>query len=60
MTILANLPAITPGWVLIGLFVLLGIGFGIILERSRFCFTTAFQETMEFRNPWILQAVFLW
>lgn len=56
---LANLPAILPGWLLVGLFCLMGVAFGVILERSRFCFTTAFQETMEFQNPWILQGVFL-
>ena len=56
---LSQLPAELPGWLIVAIFCLMGIGLGIILERSRFCFTTAFQETMEFQNPWILQGVFL-
>ncbi|MCY0885868.1 MAG: YeeE/YedE family protein [Firmicutes bacterium] len=56
---IANLPAEIPGWLLVAIFCLMGIGLGVVLERSRFCFTTAFQETMEFHNPWILQGVFL-
>jgi hypothetical protein len=59
LSFLSNLPSFIPGWAIVAIFLILGILFGIVLERSRFCFTTAFQETMEFRNPWILQGVFL-
>lgn len=59
LSFLSNLPAEIPGWALVGIFCLMGLGFGVVLERSRFCFTTAFQETMEFQNPWILQGVFM-
>ena len=46
-----------PAWLTFGGLVILGIVLGIVLERGRFCFVTAFQETMEFHNPWILRGV---
>jgi uncharacterized membrane protein YedE/YeeE len=47
-----------PAWEFL-VFLVIGVLIGIVLERGRFCFVTAFQETMEFRNPWILRAIFI-
>ena len=40
-------------------YAVLGLVLGLALERGRMCFVSAFRDVMYFRNPWLLNAVFI-
>jgi uncharacterized membrane protein YedE/YeeE len=40
-----------------GIFAVLGIGFGVALQRSRFCFTAAFRDLFQFRSGRTMKGV---
>ncbi len=42
-----------------GIFAVLGIGFGIVLQRSRFCFNSAFRDLLQFRSGRTMKGVIL-
>lgn len=45
---------VDPGF---GIFGVLGVGFGIVLQRSRFCFNSAFRDLLQFRSGRIMKGV---
>jgi uncharacterized protein len=44
---------------LFGIFGALGVGFGIILQRSRFCFNSAFRDLFQFRSGRTMKGVII-
>jgi uncharacterized membrane protein YedE/YeeE len=40
-----------------GIFAVLGVGFGIVLQRSRFCFNSAFRDLLQFRSGRTMKGV---
>lgn len=40
-----------------GIFAALGLGFGIVLQRSRFCFNSAFRDLLQFRSGRTMKGV---
>lgn len=42
---------------LFGVFSALGLGFGVVLQRSRFCFTAAFRDLFQFRSGRTMKGV---
>lgn len=40
-----------------GIFGVLGLGFGLVLQRSRFCFTAAFRDLFQFRSGRTMKGV---
>lgn len=40
-----------------GIFGLLGVGFGVVLQRSRFCFNSAFRDLLQFRSGRTMKGV---
>jgi uncharacterized membrane protein YedE/YeeE len=40
-----------------GIFGVLGLGFGVVLQRSRFCFTAAFRDLFQFRSGRTMKGV---
>lgn len=42
-----------------GVFATLGLGFGIVLQRSRFCFNAAFRDLFQFRSGRTMKGVIL-
>ncbi len=42
-----------------GIFAVLGIGFGVALQRSRFCFTAAFRDLLQFRSGRTMKGVII-
>lgn len=42
-----------------GIFAVLGVGFGVVLQRSRFCFNSAFRDLLQFRSGRTMKGVIL-
>ncbi len=42
-----------------GVFGALGLGFGVVLQRSRFCFTAAFRDLLQFRSGRTMEGVII-
>ncbi|MGH9510445.1 MAG: YeeE/YedE family protein, partial [Terriglobales bacterium] len=40
-----------------GIFAVLGVGFGVVLQRSRFCFNSAFRDLLQFRSGRTMKGV---
>ncbi|MGH2424912.1 MAG: YeeE/YedE family protein [bacterium] len=40
-----------------GIFAVLGVGFGVVLQRSRFCFNSAFRDLWQFRSGRTMKGV---
>lgn len=40
-----------------GIFAVLGVGFGLVLQRSRFCFNSAFRDLLQFRSGRTMKGV---
>jgi hypothetical protein len=40
-----------------GIFAVLGVGFGVVLQRSRFCFNSAFRDLFQFRSGRTMKGV---